>query len=270
MSLNSISTRTVVAFVAVLALAIALWMLLLTPKREEADKLNKAVEQQQQQLSTAHAKATEALTAKKAFPTDYQHLVVLGKAVPEGDETASLLVLLSRISDKAKVGFESLSLEGGGGSGETATAVAPEAGPTSAPTPVPPTEAEAALLPLGATIGTANLAVMPYHLTFDGNFFQIADFIGRIERQVQTGKKGLVVDGRLITIDGFSMAGSGPGEPKLTAEFSTNTFLTPPSQGGEGSPALATGSESVVPAGEAETAETESGTPSAYTTGEAE
>ena len=40
--------------------------------------------------------------------------------------------------------------------------------------PATPTEAAASLMPLGASIGPAGLAVMPYNLIFNGTFFQIA------------------------------------------------------------------------------------------------
>ena len=46
---------------------------------------------------------------------------------------------------------------------------------------------------------------MPYTLTFNGNFFQIADFIKGLDSLVKTQNEKVAVDGRLITIDGFSL-----------------------------------------------------------------
>jgi Tfp pilus assembly protein PilO len=270
-SSSPFSSRTVVAIAAVLVLLAGFWLLILGPKRKEANDLATELDQQAQVLTEAQAKATEALAAKQSFPSDYRQLVVLGKAVPESDETASLLVLLNRISADAGVSFDSLSLESGSES-SAATVTAPEAGPTAAPTPAPPTEAEAALLPLGATVGTANLGVMPYNLTFTGSFFQIADFIRGIERQIRTTQAGVDVRGRLITLDGFSLTrDTDAGFPNLQAEFAVTAYLTPPSQSGGTLPP--TGTEpsvteaGAVPAPEAAT--TTTGAPSSYTTGEA-
>ena len=96
---------------------------------------------------------------------------------------------------------------------------------------MPPTEAAASLLPLGATIGPAGLGVMPYDLTFSGNFFHVADFIRGIDSLVHTGK-GVGVDGRLVTLNGFALnAQTPPGFPDLNATFSVTTYLIPPSQG---------------------------------------
>jgi hypothetical protein len=102
---------------------------------------------------------------------------------------------------------------------------------------VPPTEAAASLLPLGASIGTAGLGVMPYSLSFNGNFFQIADFIKGIDSLVHTwAKSNIGVDGRLVTLDGFALNADSEeeaGEQKssgLKATFAVTTYVTPPSQ----------------------------------------
>jgi hypothetical protein len=77
---------------------------------------------------------------------------------------------------------------------------------------------------------------MPYSLNLKGNFFQIAHFIGAIDSLVRSGS-AMKVDGRLITINGFSLsAGGGEGggsgaAPELQANFSVTTYLTPPGQG---------------------------------------
>ena len=170
----SSSNRLIVSILAITAIAIAFWMLALGPKREEADELAGQVSQMKASLAAAQAKVTEALAAKQEFPTDYRQLVVLGKASPAGEETASLLVELSHVASASKVKFESISLnsEGGGEATPAPTpAPAPEASsaaPNGVPAAatVPPTEAAASLMPLGASIGPAGLAVMPYSLTF--------------------------------------------------------------------------------------------------------
>ena len=196
------SNRLIVAILAVAALAIAFWVLALSPKREEADELSAEAGQLRVALSEAQAKAVEAAAAKREFPADYRHLVVLGQAAPAGDETSSLLVELSRIADKAKVEFSNIQLEGSG-EASSATVTPTESSPTPAPSAagsvpaaatVPPTEAAASILPLGARIGTAGLGVMPYGLTFSGNFFQIANFIKGIDSLVHAGGQNVAVD----------------------------------------------------------------------------
>jgi len=225
-ALKKSGNAAVLAVLAVIVLAIAFWMLLLGPKRDEAAKLGKQIESVESSLVQHRAEIDAAEEAREQFPADYQRLVVLGKAVPANDETASLLVQLTGISKRTNVKFQDieLSAEGGESGGE-----APAAG--SAGTPASATEAEAALLPLGATVGPAGLAVMPYSLTFDGNFFEIADFIKGLDSTVKTGNEKVTVDGRLITIDSFTLAAGEGGFPSLTASFSVTTYLTPPGEG---------------------------------------
>lgn len=236
----SASNRMIVSILAVAALAIAFWMLLLGPKREEASKLSAEEGQLRVALSETQAKLATAEEAKREFPRDYRQLVALGQAVPAGDETASLLVEVNRIADASEVKFESFLLSTSGESGEAASAAttAPPAtteapsGALPASATVPPTEVAASVTPLGATIGPAGLAVMPYSLTFTGDFFEVADFIEGIDSLVDTGKSKLTVDGRLVTLDGFALnLAEGESQTQLNASFAVTTYLTPPSQG---------------------------------------
>jgi Tfp pilus assembly protein PilO len=222
------SNALILAMLGVAALAVAFWMLLLQPKREEAAKLGEDVERVESSLAAHRAEVAEAEEAKREFPAQYRKLVVLGKAVPGDDDTASLLVQVSGIAERTKVEFKDIELSADGSGGEEAPA------PTPAPggTPVSATEAAASVLPLGASIGPAGLGVMPYSLTFDGSFFQIADFIKGLDALVKTDEEQVAVDGRLLTLDGFSLAADpATGFPDLQADFAVTTYLTPPTEG---------------------------------------
>ena len=253
-ALKKSGSQTIVAMLVVAALAIAFWVLLLSPKRDEAAKLSEQIAQVESSLAQHQSEITVAEGARKQFPVDYQKLVVLGKAVPASDETASLLVQVSGIAKRTEVKFKDISLSAEGGSGE-----APPAAPAPAEgAPVSPTEAEASLLPLGATIGPAGLAVMPYTLSFEGSFFQIAAFIKRLDAMVKTNNEEVTVDGRLITVDSFSLTsaqGEGQGSAgALSASFNVTTYLTPPGEG-------------VAPGASAEGSAEPLATPAAATTG---
>jgi hypothetical protein len=224
--MGSANGKLVVAMVAVAALAVAFWMLLLSPRREEASKLSTQVSQARESLAQHSAEVATAEQARREFPVDYHQLVVLGKAVPGDDETASLLVQLHRIARNTKVRFQTFKL-GSEGGGEEAPAAEASATPTT------PTEAAASLLPLGATIGPAGLGVMHYELTFKGSFFRLADFIRGLDRLVKTQSAKLRVRGRLITVDGFSLAADSEGGfPMLESKFTITAFVTPPSAAG--------------------------------------
>jgi Tfp pilus assembly protein PilO len=234
------ANRLIIVTLAISALAIAFWVLALAPKRQEAADLSAQVDQTRAALAEAQFEVTEAVAARREFPADYRQLVVLGKAVPSGDGTASLLVELNQVARDSKVKFNSIQLSSSAG-GEAAPAPAPatpvpptESSSSAVPAAasVPPTEAAASLLPLGATVGTAGLGVMPYNLDFSGDFFQVADFIKGIDSLVKTGRE-VAVDGRLVTLDGFALVPSDEetGTSGLQASFTVTTYITPPTQG---------------------------------------
>jgi Tfp pilus assembly protein PilO len=259
------SELTIVTALAVVGLIVAFWMMVISPKRNEAASLKDDIDQLHSSLEQAQQAAAAGQQARKSFPIDYRRLVVLGKAVPEDGEQASLLVQLQRLADVSGVGFQSIDLSQTSSSTPTSSTAAPAAPATPSSSTssgslasAPPaestpsaTEASAATLPIGASVGPAGLPVMPYDLKFTGDYFQIADFLKRLDGMVHT-RQGLVdVHGRLLTVDALMLAPvqstTGPitPVPTLTAELTVTTYLTPADQGvtagaTPGGPALAT------------------------------
>jgi Tfp pilus assembly protein PilO len=256
--------RTIVAILIVAALAIAFWMLLLGPKRDESSKLGLQVSKLESSLAANKAVVQTALESRQDFARDYRKLVVLGKAVPGDDDTASLFAQLNKIAKRTGVRFQLIELEGS--AGEEADAAEVETAPTEGPGsttagPVSPTEVAAATMPLGATIGPAGLGVMPYKLVFGASFFHIADFIKDLDALVRTENERLSVSGRLITLNGFSLKPNNDKPfPALEATFSITTYVVPPEVGVTGG-ATPTAPLSAAPPTAAPAATTTGGTP---------
>ena len=78
-------------------------------------------------------------------------------------------------------------------------------------------------------------------MTFTGGYFQVAKFLHEIDSLVQTGRGGVTVSGRLVTLNSFELsppsAGAGttsaPGGSSgtLEADLSVTTYLAPPDEG---------------------------------------
>lgn len=219
------ANRLIVAMLAVILVAGAFWITTLSPKREEASKLGASIEREEAALARDRQALEVAESAREGFSNDYRRMVVLGKAVPGEDDIASLIVQLHAIAKRSRVRFQELALTSSG-EGEPATP------PAAGTEPAPPTEVAASLLPLGAEIGPAGLATMPYTLKYTGKFGHVADFIKGLDQLVDARNTGVAVDGRLTTINGFALE-STPEHPfpRLQATFSLTTFVTPPSQG---------------------------------------
>ena len=240
------SDRTVLLVVAVLGLLAGMWFLLIAPKRDEASTLDQQVRDLQVAVQQAEELASAAEAAKADYADNYHRMVVLGKAAPAEDDTASLFVQLDELAASSGVDLESIDLIEGSAGAEPTTAAAqttadqnepvdaaagePAAEATAAPA-APATEASAALLPLGATVGPAGLPIMPYDLKLKGDYFEIADFIDSLQKLVH-GEGGSEVDGRLVTINNFSFAGDeAKGFPALDATLKVTTYLAPDGQG---------------------------------------
>src|ERR1044072_4720292 len=112
------TNRLILAIAAIVVLAVAFWMLLLSPKRDEAKKLGVEVEQVESSLAQHEAEIAAGEEAREEFPEEYQRLVVLGKAVPADDDPASLLVQLNRIAGHAEGSFRDIKLSSSGGGEE--------------------------------------------------------------------------------------------------------------------------------------------------------
>jgi Tfp pilus assembly protein PilO len=217
---KSESAKTALSVVFVIVIAAAFWLLLLSPKKEKADELKAQTTTLTTELASAETSANEALAAKKSYTSDYNKLLQLGKAVPADASTSSLLAELSGLGYLSETSFVSIS-QGGENGGE------------------PPTEegeAETSLPPLGAITGPSGLLAMPYSLEFAGGFFQVADFIHRLDSLVKTKNGTVDAHGRLVTVDGFELTpanleGSHGGSGLLAASFSVSTYVTPPGQG---------------------------------------
>lgn len=248
--------RTIMIGLLMLGLVAGFWFLVLAPKRERASELQTQIEEVRASVEQQEQLATFAEQAKDEYDDNYRQLIVLGKAVPEDDDTATLFEQLNALSAKAGVQFRDIELN------TTAQSAAPPApAPAPAPTdsslPTEPststpaatpaaepapvtdpaaiaaaTEAAAAALPIGATVGAAGLPVMPYKVVFRGDFFDVAGILAGVDDLVHADDEGVRVGGRLLTVDGFNVEQDpGSGFPSLKASVVLTSYVVPAAQG---------------------------------------
>jgi len=209
----------IVAVAALVAVA-AYWMLVLTPKREEASKLSSSITAKQGEIQTAEAQLATYEKAKAGYKANYARLAQLGKAVPADDDVRSLLVQLNAAATKSGVDFRTIQV---GGSGAGATAPAPAA--SSSTTPATGT------VPGATPVGTAGFSQMPFQFSFKGSFFNLGDFFERLDRFVAVNQQRLDVTGRLMVLNTISLAPDTTGFPNIRASIGASTYLLPATQG---------------------------------------
>jgi hypothetical protein len=249
--------RMIVLGLGLIALLAAFWFLAVAPKREELSEFDDQITALEASVAEQEQLAAFAEEAQVDYDRDYHRLVVLGKAIPGDDDSASLIEQTQTLADDAKIDFRTIVLAAadeaeatapppvatetttdppptestGEGATTTTAGTAPPA--TAATTPAAPaTESAAALLPIGATVGSAGLPVLPYDLTFSGGFFEVADFMSELDGMVRVDSKGIGVDGRLLTVDGFSLlVDLERGLPHLNANLRVTSYVAPADQG---------------------------------------
>jgi Tfp pilus assembly protein PilO len=83
----------------------------------------------------------------------------------------------------------------------------------------------------GAAAAPAGLETVPLTLSFEGNFFNLADFFHRVKRFVRVVNDDVLVSGRLLTIESVNWTSNAEIFPRLQAEVAATIYLSPLAQG---------------------------------------
>ncbi len=257
------SDRAILLLLPLAAAIVAVWILVISPKRAEESDLADKVASLQSQVDATEGQAAQAELARKQFDDNYSALIDLGAAAPADDDQSTLVYTLSDIANQHDLRFSSFTLsETPRGVDETATSTTtttpsttttPTEGSTTTPTDstatetgttststtststtaAPATEAAAATLPLGAAVGTAGFPVSSYGFTLEGKYFNATDFLADLDSLVDVSElKPPKVHGRLLTIDGFSFnLAQLEDYPMITANLAVTAYEVPPEQG---------------------------------------
>ena len=271
MSLSARDKKIVMILVPILVLA-GYWFLVLTPKREQAARLDTTLTQVESERDQAQALVNDAQRTQGNYARDYATVVRLGKAIPSEVDLPSLTIQLDEAARKTDIRFVKIATgqreatpvapappaagtpppaseaggepatTGPGTAAETANegaaeadagaGAAPPADPSGAPATgvTPPADASGAAATGAAPASAApGLETVPLDFSFEGSFFELADFFHEMKRFVRLANSDVRVNGRLISIDGLSFTSTA--FPTLTAEVQATAYLSPSAQG---------------------------------------
>lgn len=219
--------RMVLMVVAVLAVLVGGWMLVVSPERSKVSQQEAQLASARSELQGAQAQEANARAAEAGYRKAYAAVVNLGKAVPPLEEVPSLVYELDQISHQRDVNFSSISSGSGGSAGSPSPSAAPSG--ASAATP-------------------AAFTQMPFTFIFKGSYFELARLLGQIDDFARSAGQasttiadtgGVRVKGRLLTVQGVSIALEGQGSPaggktaggELTATITASAYVLPTGQG---------------------------------------
>jgi Tfp pilus assembly protein PilO len=234
-----------------IALVAAYWFLILSPKKEESAAIQDQLSQAQTEQQSAESAAAAVSGAKSNFAADYTTVIRLGKAVPSTVDMPSLLVQLDRAARGTDISFDKIQTgertaaptpaapaTGSSGSAQSGPGKAKEAAQGAANQASNTGTLNGAQPASGSTSSTGTTGVAAPGLesvgldfTFNGTFFNLADFFHRMKRFVKVVNDDVVVRGRLMTIDNFKWTAEPEKWPYLKAEVHATVYLAPKAEG---------------------------------------
>jgi Tfp pilus assembly protein PilO len=183
---RQISLTPVIAVVVALAL-VAGYMLLIKPQRDSAKKLDEEIASLRTDLDIATAPPQPQDGGEAEVKIEFADLFRLAKAMPDAPNMAGIMLELDSIASSSGVEFLSI-------------------------TPLTP-------VPRGI------FTSLPITLTFDGNYYDLTDFLYRVRNLVTVRSGRLDASGRLYTLDGIDMHESLDGFPRIEAELTVSAYV---------------------------------------------
>jgi type IV pilus assembly protein PilO len=130
---------------------------------------------------------TLSAQARAAAPIRVADLFRLEKAMPNEVDMAGIVLELSRIARETGISFESITPQG----------------------------------PAAQT----GFQMLPVTLVFDGNYFELSDFLYRLRSLVRVRSGRLAATGRLFVVDSISFSESQKSFPRIQASVVVNTYV---------------------------------------------
>jgi hypothetical protein len=177
----------VVIAAVLLVYAAAFWFLLVGPKRAEAGDLKKEVATMSVNVETARAAAAAATNTDDAQPIAVADIFRLATAMPAVPDMAGILLELSRIAEETGIEFESI-------------------------TP-------------GESVVEGTFQKVPISVAFDGNFYELSDFLFRLRTLVSVRGGELRATGRLFAVETIAFEESPSGFPQIAAGLTVTAYV---------------------------------------------
>jgi len=179
----------VIALIAVGFLLIAAggYFLVLGPQRSKASDLNQQIADTNSAIDAARALTVEA---KKGAQIRVADLYRLTKAMPDQTDMAGIILELNQVAQDSGITFEQIS-------------------PSTTATPI------------------SGYLAIPITVEFQGNFYDLSDFLYRLRNLVDVRHGTLDATGRLFAIDevDFAEAPPPPGFPQIRAHLVIDAFV---------------------------------------------
>jgi Pilus assembly protein, PilO len=165
--------------------ALASYFLLISPQNSKAAELGKEAESVRAELTQRRAAALEA---RQTEPIRVADLFRLTKAIPDEVDMPGVILELNRIARETGIRFDSI-------------------------TPQAPADS------------TSGYQVVPINLVFQGNYFELSDFMFRVRSLVGVRGGRLDATGRLFVVDAVAFSEGVKKFPQIQATLTVSAFV---------------------------------------------
>jgi cell division septation protein DedD len=163
------------------------WFLVIGPQRSKAADLEKQIADTHEAIDAARALTVQAKRGAKIRVADLYRLT---KAMPDDPDMAGIVLELNQVAEESGITFEQIT-------------------------------------PATAAVPISGYAAIPITVEFEGNFYDLSDFLYRLRNLVDVRHGALDATGRLFAIDQieFAEAPPPPGFPEIRAHLVIDAFV---------------------------------------------
>jgi Tfp pilus assembly protein PilO len=186
--------KLALAGAGIVIVAVLMFFLVINPIRGDIGELKTQIAEENRQISSLTAELKRAESTKNEGRKNQARLMELAKMIPSSSEIPSLILQLQDLADKAGIKWTQIS-----------------------PTDAKPVD------------GTSYLMI-PLSLNFEGNFYDVTDFIYRAEQMVGG-------PGRLLVVKDVSLTPLDSTGVKLMVRMTMYAFMLAPAATAPATPA---------------------------------
>jgi type IV pilus assembly protein PilO len=177
---------TVLIIPLLLVVAAVGYFFLVKPKQDEAGRTSDEIAELETQIAVAQA-AARAPANGQDETIRVADVFRVTKAMPDEDDMPGILLELDGVASASGVRFISISPQ--------------------------------------APIVQSTYTALPVNLSFEGNYYDLADFLFRLRNLVSVRDGKLEADGRLYTLDTLSMQEGPNGFPDIAASLTVTAYV---------------------------------------------
>jgi type IV pilus assembly protein PilO len=192
----------IITAVVAVVLIVAWYFLLFSPKQRELSDLDQQVQSAQSALSAAQQEVVKLESYKKTAPQSRAEIVRLGKMIPASEGMPGLIIELTKTAEASGVNVTSIAR--------------------------------------GTTTAGSPFGIQTLTLQVRGPYFEVEDFLYRLEEYVAFRNASFRVTGRLLQVSQLTLQAETTttptsGSPPLAVTIGLNAYLW----GGTATPATA-------------------------------